>query len=102
MVSTILPAINLLLQPLITGFQFVGTLVSTIFGVLTKFKPLLIAVGLALAPMAINALITAASMIMSAFSVIPVVGPILGATFVAVMFLISMFLKFGFMLSLFN
>jgi hypothetical protein len=83
MVSTILPAINLLLQPLITGFQFVGTLVSTIFGVLTKFKPLLIAVGLALAPMAINALITAASMIMSAFSVIPVVGPILGATFVA-------------------
>ena len=83
MVSTILPAINLLLQPLITGFQFVGTLVSTIFGVLTKFKPLLIAVGLALAPMAINALITAAGMIMSAFSVIPVVGPILGATFVA-------------------
>jgi hypothetical protein len=83
MVTTLLPTINILLQPLIKGFQFVGTLVSTIFGVLTKFKPLLIAVGIALAPMAINALITAAGLIMSAFSAIPVVGPFLGAAFVA-------------------
>jgi hypothetical protein len=81
LVTDVLPLINILLQPLIAGFQFVGLLVGTVFDVLTKFKPLLIAIGIALLPLIVNILIGAAGMIMQAFSWIPVVGPILGAAF---------------------
>jgi hypothetical protein len=83
LVTSVMPALNIAIQPFIEGFKLVGSLVSGTIGILTKFKPLLIALGIALAPMAINALISATSMIMSAFSFIPVVGPILGATFAA-------------------
>ena len=79
----VIPALSIALQPFITGFEFVGSLISHTIDLVTKFKPLLVALGLALAPMAINALVTATGMIMSAFSVIPVVGPFLGAAFAA-------------------
>lgn len=83
LVQNVLPLLSIALQPFIEGFKFVGTLISTVIGLVTKFKPLLIALGIALAPMAISALVTATSMIMGAFSFIPVVGPILGAAFAA-------------------
>lgn len=81
LLSDILPGVVTALQPLIYGFKFVGELISGIIGAVVRFKPLLIALGVALAPLALNALITATSFIMSSFSAIPVVGPFLGAAF---------------------
>ena len=80
--NTILPGVMIALNPLIEGFKFVAKLVGGIISIVTKFKPLLIALGIALIPFAAQALISAAGMIMTAFSWIPVVGPALGAAFI--------------------
>jgi hypothetical protein len=88
-VDIVLPLINMALAPIIKGFQFVAAVVTGIgdaigfvIGGLLKMKPVLVALGIALLPLMANAAIAAVGMIMSAFSFIPIIGPILGAAFI--------------------
>ena len=98
LVSTVLPAINFLLQPLIQGFQLIGDVVSFISSGISSFTGWLAqgsaaatALKVVLAPIAAIVGVIAAGMIYASLAAIPVVGPALGA--IAVVGMISMLAK---------
>jgi hypothetical protein len=98
LVSTVLPAINFLLQPLIQGFQLIGDIVGVISSGISSFTGWLAqgsaaatALKVVLAPIAAIVGVIAAGMIYASLAAIPVVGPTLGA--IAVVGMISMLAK---------
>jgi hypothetical protein len=98
LVSTVLPAINFLLQPLIQGFQLIGDVVSFISsgissftGWLAKGSAAATALKVVLAPIAAIVGVIAAGMIYASLAAIPVIGPALGA--IAVVGMMSMLAK---------
>ena len=93
LVGVILPAINLALQPLIAGFQVIGSIVtwistgiSSFTGWLAEGSAAATALKVVLAPIAAIVGVIAAGMIYASLSAIPVVGPALGAIAVVGMF----------------
>jgi hypothetical protein len=100
LVTTILPAINFLLTPLIEGFNLIGKLVGWISSGIQSFSGWLAegstaatALKVILAPIAALVGIIAAGMIYASLSAIPVVGPFLAVAAVAGM--ISLLAKAG-------
>ena len=92
-VSTVLPAINFLLSPLIAGFQLIGDVIggisagiSSFTGWLAKGSAAATALKIVLAPIAAIVGVIAAGMIYASLSAIPVIGPALGAIAVVGMF----------------
>jgi hypothetical protein len=88
--STILPAINFVLQPLIQGFQLIGDIISWISSGISSFTDWLskgsiaaTALKAVLAPIAAIVGTIAAGMIYVSLSAIPVVGPALAVVAVA-------------------
>jgi hypothetical protein len=93
LVGVILPAVNLALQPLITGFQLIGDVISWIStgissftGWLAKGSAAATALKVVLAPIAAIVGVIAAGMIYASLSAIPIIGPALGAIAVVGMF----------------
>jgi hypothetical protein len=100
LVTTILPAINFLLTPLIEGFNLIGKLVGWISSGIQSFSGWLAegstaatALKVILTPIAALVGIIAAGMIYASLSAIPVVGPFLAVAAVAGM--ISLLAKAG-------
>ena len=97
-VTTILPAVNLLLQPLITGFQFIAdtiglisTGISMFAGWMKEGSTAATALKVVLAPIAAIVGVIAAGLIYASLAAIPVVGPALGA--IAVVGMLGMLVK---------
>lgn len=100
LITTILPAINLLLAPLVEGFSYIGKMVGWISEGISSFSKWLAegsaaatALKVILAPIAALVGIIAAGMIYASLSAIPVVGPALGA--IAVMGMLGLLAKAG-------
>ena len=97
-VTTILPAVNLLLQPLITGFQFIADIIGLISTGISMFAGWMkegsaaaTALKVVLAPIAAIVGVIAAGLIYASLAMIPVIGPALGA--IAVVGMIGMLAK---------
>ena len=90
LITTILPAVNILLQPLITGFQMIADIIgfisqgiSMFAGWLGKGSAAATALKVVLYPIAAIVGVIAAGLIYASLAAIPVVGPALGAIAVA-------------------
>jgi hypothetical protein len=90
LITTILPAVNILLQPLITGFQiiadtigFISQGISMFAGWLGKGSAAATALKVVLYPIAAIVGVIAAGLIYASLAAIPVIGPALGAIAVA-------------------
>jgi hypothetical protein len=70
-VSSVLPAINLLLSPLIAGFSFIGSLVSGFINGLKEGQPIIVAITAALVAMKAQAIMTAIFSIFESLAKIP-------------------------------
>ena len=71
LVSTVLPAINFLLSPLIEGFSLVGSLVSGFINGLKEGQPLIVALTAALVAMKAQTIMTAIFSIFESLAKIP-------------------------------
>jgi hypothetical protein len=98
LITNILPAVNIILQPLITGFQLIADTiglitqgVSMFAGWLGKGSAAATALKVVLYPIAAIVGVIAAGLIYASLAMIPVVGPALGA--IAVAGMIGMLVK---------
>jgi exonuclease VII small subunit len=96
--TVVMPAINLILSPLIAGFQLIGDIVSYISSGISSFSEWLskgsaaaTALKVVLYPIAAIVGVIAAGLIYASLAAIPVIGPALGA--IAVVGMISMLAK---------
>jgi hypothetical protein len=71
LVTTILPAVNFLLSPLIEGFKLIGNLVSGFVDGLKKGQPIMVAIAAGLTAILAPTIMTAIFSIFSAFAKIP-------------------------------
>jgi len=90
LITNILPAVNIILQPLITGFQMIADIIgfisqgiSMFAGWLGKGSVAATALKVVLYPIAAIVGVIAAGLIYASLAMIPVVGPALGAIAVA-------------------
>jgi hypothetical protein len=98
LITNILPAVNIILQPLITGFQLIADTiglitqgVSMFAGWLGKGSAAATALKVVLYPIAAIVGVIAAGLIYASLAMIPVIGPALGA--IAVAGMIGMLVK---------